>query len=81
MIAVSDGLGFRILEAHEYMRSDRGMAGMITIGLLGLVIDIGVSRLSAQSPNLEEVRRNLKIIVSERAGEIVTRLPAKRSGG
>jgi NitT/TauT family transport system permease protein len=47
MIAVNDGLGFRILEAREFMWSDKIIAGMITIGLLGLAIDVGVSRLNA----------------------------------
>jgi NitT/TauT family transport system permease protein len=46
MIAVSDGLGFRILEAREYMWSDKIIAGMMTIGLIGLAIDMGVSRLN-----------------------------------
>ena len=39
MIAVSNGLGYRILEAREFMWSDKIIAGMITIGLLGLAID------------------------------------------
>jgi NitT/TauT family transport system permease protein len=46
MIAVNDGLGFRILEAREFMWSDKIIAGMLTIGLLGLAIDGGVSRLN-----------------------------------
>lgn len=46
MIAVNDGLGFRILEAREFMWSDKIIAGMITIGLLGLAIDLAVSRLN-----------------------------------
>lgn len=46
MIAVNDGLGFRILEAREFMWSDKIIAGMITIGLLGLFIDAAVSRLN-----------------------------------
>lgn len=46
MIAVNDGLGFRILEAREFMWSDKIIAGMITIGLLGLAIDTAVSRLN-----------------------------------
>jgi NitT/TauT family transport system permease protein len=46
MIAVNNGLGFRILEAREYFWSDKIIAGMITIGLLGLAIDIGVNRLN-----------------------------------
>ncbi len=36
MIAVNNGLGYRILEAREFFWSDKIIAGMITIGLLGL---------------------------------------------
>jgi NitT/TauT family transport system permease protein len=46
MIAVSDGLGFRILEAREFMWSDKIIAGMLTIGLLGLALDTAVTRLN-----------------------------------
>jgi len=46
MIAVNSGLGFRIAEAREYFWSDKVIAGMISIGVLGLLIDIGVNRLN-----------------------------------
>ncbi|MFL6659733.1 MAG: ABC transporter permease [Massilia sp.] len=46
MIAVNNGLGFRILEAREYFWSDKIMAGMITIGILGLAIDVAMNRLN-----------------------------------
>ncbi|KAA0572981.1 ABC transporter permease [Azospirillum sp. B21] len=46
MIAVNSGLGFRILEAREFMWSDKIIAGMFTIGFLGLAIDIGMNRLN-----------------------------------
>ena len=46
MIAVNNGLGYRILEAREFMWSDKIVAGMLTIGLLGLLIDWGMGRLS-----------------------------------
>jgi len=46
MIAVNNGLGYRILEAREFMWSDKIIAGMITIGLLGLSIDVGMNRLN-----------------------------------
>ncbi|MFP5393376.1 MAG: ABC transporter permease [Gammaproteobacteria bacterium] len=46
MIAVNNGLGYRILEAREYFWSDKIMAGMITIGLIGLAIDVAVNRLN-----------------------------------
>jgi NitT/TauT family transport system permease protein len=48
MIAVNSGLGYRILEAREYFWSDKVIAGMITIGLCGLGIDAGMSRLDAR---------------------------------
>ena len=48
MIAVNNGLGYRILEAREYLWSDKIIAGMFTIGLLGLGIDTVMSRLSAR---------------------------------
>lgn len=46
MIAVNSGLGFRILEAREYLWSDKIIAGMFSIGFLGLGIDVAMSRLS-----------------------------------
>ncbi|MFK3740223.1 ABC transporter permease [Massilia sp. TN1-12] len=46
MIAVNNGLGFRILEAREYFWSDKIIAGMATIGLLGLGIDAAMNRLN-----------------------------------
>ena len=46
MIAVNSGLGYRILEAREYMWSDKIIAGMFTIGLLGLGIDIFMNGLN-----------------------------------
>jgi len=46
MIAVNEGLGFRILEAREYFWSDKVIAGMFSIGLLGLAIDSGITRLN-----------------------------------
>jgi len=46
MIAVNNGLGFRILEAREYFWSDKIIAGMFTIGLFGLAIDMGMNALN-----------------------------------
>lgn len=46
MIAVNSGLGYRILEAREFVWSDKIVAGMITIGLLGLAIDTGMDRIN-----------------------------------
>jgi len=46
MIAVNNGLGYRILEAREFFWSDKIIAGMFTIGLLGLAIDSGMNLLN-----------------------------------
>lgn len=46
MIAVNSGLGYRILEAREYLWSDKVIAGMITIGIIGLALDLMMTRLS-----------------------------------
>jgi NitT/TauT family transport system permease protein len=46
MIAVNNGLGFRISEARDNFWSDKVIAGMITIGLLGLAIDVGMNKLN-----------------------------------
>jgi NitT/TauT family transport system permease protein len=46
MIAVSNGLGYRILEAREYFWSDKIIAGMFTIGFIGLAIDTLMNRLN-----------------------------------
>lgn len=46
LIAVPDGLGFRINEAREYAWTDKVMAGMFTIGMIGLLLDIGMNKLN-----------------------------------
>lgn len=46
MIAVNNGLGYRILEAREFFWSDKIIAGMFTIGLLGLALDTGMNVLN-----------------------------------
>ncbi|MGH8552607.1 MAG: ABC transporter permease, partial [Methylococcales bacterium] len=46
MIAVNNGLGYRIIEAREYLWSDKIIAGMFSIGLLGLGIDMVMNGLN-----------------------------------
>ncbi|BDG10319.1 ABC transporter permease [Anaeromyxobacter paludicola] len=46
MIAVNSGLGYRILEAREFFWSDKIIAGMFSIGLAGLGIDLGMNALN-----------------------------------
>ena len=47
MIAVNNGLGYRILEAREFFWSDKIIVGMFAIGLLGLGLDLAMERLNA----------------------------------
>ncbi len=47
MIAVNSGLGYRILEAREFFWSDKIIAGMMSIGLLGLGLDTLMERLNS----------------------------------
>jgi NitT/TauT family transport system permease protein len=47
MTAVNKGLGYRILEAREFMWSDKIIAGMVTIGFCGLGIDFVMNRLNS----------------------------------
>lgn len=46
LIAVPNGLGFRINEAREYAWTDKVMAGMFTIGFIGLALDLGMNKLN-----------------------------------
>src|SRR3989475_10324403 len=48
MIAVNSGLGYRILEAREYFWSDKILAGLGSIAVLGLAIDTVMARLNAR---------------------------------
>ena len=47
LIAVNQGLGYRIMEAREFFWSDKIIAGMASIGLLGLGLDMLMDRLNA----------------------------------
>lgn len=48
MIAVNNGLGYRILEAREFFWTDKVIAGMLSIGFIGLAIDGAVEALNAR---------------------------------
>lgn len=52
MIAVQSGLGYLILDSRNALRMDYVMVGMITIGIIGLMLDYMMRRLS----EIEEVR-------------------------
>ena len=46
MIAVRSGLGFLIVDARNGLRMDLVVCGMITIGSIGILLDIAFSRLA-----------------------------------
>jgi len=46
MIAGRDGLGFAIWDARNGLRMDLLVAGMIVIGIIGVVIDRVLTRLT-----------------------------------
>ncbi|EKV57646.1 binding-protein-dependent transport system inner membrane protein [Brachyspira hampsonii 30446] len=50
MIAASSGLGYMILDAQQLSRSDKVIAGIITIGILGYMFDILFSYLIKKLP-------------------------------
>jgi NitT/TauT family transport system permease protein len=39
LVAASEGLGFRIMQAQRYLSTDRIVLGILVIGLLGLITD------------------------------------------
>lgn len=45
MIAVQSGLGYLILDSRNALRMDYVMAGMIVIGIIGLLLDLVIKRL------------------------------------
>lgn len=40
LVAASEGLGFRIMQAQRYLSTERIVLGIIVIGLLGLITDL-----------------------------------------
>ena len=50
MIAASSGLGYMILDSQQLSRSDKVIAGIITIGLLGYLFDILFSYIIKKLP-------------------------------
>jgi NitT/TauT family transport system permease protein len=46
MIAVQSGLGYLILDSRNALRMDYVMVGMVTIGIIGLMLDYMMRRLS-----------------------------------
>ena len=57
MIAVQSGLGYLILDARNALRMDYVMAGMIVIGLIGIVLDALMRKLG----NIESASWGIKI--------------------
>ncbi len=49
MLGVTSGLGFQVNDSRNNLRMDYVSAAMIVIGLVGLLLDIGMSSLEAQA--------------------------------
>lgn len=45
MLGAQSGLGYMIVDARNFLRTDLILAGMLTIGALGLLLQTGMSRL------------------------------------
>ena len=59
LVAATSGIGYFILVAERYLRSDRIIAAIITIGLLGLATDLIFRFIHARAfPYVEKVKAN-----------------------
>ena len=47
MLGAQSGLGFMIVDARNFLRTDWIMAGMLVVGLLGLAINLGMRRFES----------------------------------
>ncbi len=56
MIAVKSGLGYLIIDARNALRMDYVVVAMVTIGIIGLLLDLAMTRLE----HLESVRWKLE---------------------
>ena len=45
LVAASSGLGYMIMYYREVLRTDAIIVGMLTIGVIGLVMDLATRRL------------------------------------
>lgn len=62
MIAAASGLGYLVLDSQALSRTDKVIAGIIAIGVLGLIIDRAVAVLEAWvGRNREEVDMNVRL--------------------
>ncbi len=52
MIAVKSGLGYLIIDARNSLRMDKVIAGMIVIGIVGLILDIFIRQIE-RFPSVE----------------------------
>ena len=48
LVGASSGLGFLINDARTILRTDIVIVGMITIGLVGLVLDLFIRRITGR---------------------------------
>ncbi|MCY2959423.1 MAG: ABC transporter permease [Planctomycetota bacterium] len=67
MIAVDSGLGYLVMDARNANYYDRVVGAMITIGIIGILLDLGMRRLET----LDEVRWGFPKVQGEAAAERV----------
>ena len=58
LIAADKGLGFRIVKAQRYVQTDKVLVSIITIGLIGLLLDYGFKVVSQRLTPWAEHSRN-----------------------
>ena len=56
LIAASSGIGYMIMDAEQLSRPDIIIVGIVTIGMLGYIIDLLFFSLTAKIPNLSKER-------------------------
>ncbi|WP_225913729.1 ABC transporter permease [Leptolyngbya ohadii] len=57
LLAAQSGLGFRILQAQRFLQTDKVLFCIAVIGVIGLIIDVGLKRLSAKlTPWADQIR-------------------------
>jgi NitT/TauT family transport system permease protein len=58
LVAATAGIGYFILVSERFLRADRIIAAIITIGILGLITDVIFALISRWAfPYVEKVRR------------------------
>jgi sulfonate transport system permease protein len=74
MVAVSRGLGFLILDARNSFNTTTVLAGMVTIGLLGLGMDVGLRQVQRRLLRWQAGRKAYGVLGDARAEQGLSEL-------